>query len=115
MSTSSLSSKRSSKAGDLVAPFESQIKDGDVTPTSPDTVVKPAENVIPTSLEQRFKQLHNQPEDVRSLIPQRLRLRTKKSKICMECDEHVIKAEQKTQTTKFKVKHMARYYLSSNN
>jgi hypothetical protein len=109
-SMSSLSSKRSSSGRDLVAPFESQLNDdasqaaqGEEDPESKTT-----------SLEQRFKQLHSQPDDVNSLIPQRLRLRTKKSKICLECDEHVIKAEQKTQTTKFKVKQMARFFWVSN-
>lgn len=110
-SISSLSSKRSSSGNgwkDSVGPYETSMtlfeEDAEYPLADPSSV---------STLRQRLRQLQNQPVATYSLVPQRLRLRTKKSRTCAECDECVIKSEQKTQTTKFRIKQMARDRIPS--
>ena len=45
------------------------------------------------------------------MIPNRIHLRTKRSKRCKDCSHQLIKPEQKTQNTHFKIKDMARDHV----
>lgn len=107
---SSLGSKRSSSGygnKDLNVPYESALK------ISQEYTYfhQQAESI--SSLDQRLAQLHDQPQDIRMLKPQRMRLRTKRGKRCVQCDSQLIKPEQKTTQSKFKEKLMARFCLSN--
>jgi dynactin-4 len=64
-----------------------------------------------STLAQRNTQLHEQPYLVSQLHPQRTHLRIKRSKRCRTCRHFLIKPEPKAQTTRFKIKLVARNYL----
>lgn len=60
---------------------------------------------------QRNTQLYEQPYLIHELRPQRTHLRIKRSKRCRTCRHFLIKPEPKAQTTRFKIKLVARNYL----
>ncbi|KAJ3143206.1 hypothetical protein HK100_000005 [Physocladia obscura] len=60
-----------------------------------------------TSLSQRFRQLDDQPRFQKSILPQRILLRTKKTKRCKDCNNVLVKPEQKAQLAKFSIKRFA--------
>ncbi|KAJ3056138.1 hypothetical protein HK097_007970 [Rhizophlyctis rosea] len=64
-----------------------------------------------TTLTQRLNQLEDQPQLKGSLRPQRIQLRTKRSKRCRKCEHILIKPEQKAQITRFKIKLLATDYI----
>ncbi|KAJ3037803.1 hypothetical protein HDV00_001304 [Rhizophlyctis rosea] len=64
-----------------------------------------------TNLTQRHNQLEDQPQLKTQLRPQRIQLRTKRSKRCRKCEHILIKPEQKAQITRFKIKLIATDYL----
>ncbi|KAI9340673.1 dynactin p62 family-domain-containing protein [Zopfochytrium polystomum] len=56
-----------------------------------------------TSLKQRINQVDDQPKFRHDLRPQRVQLRTKRSKRCRRCEHILVKPEQKAQIPKFKI------------
>ncbi|KAK9767460.1 hypothetical protein K7432_002728 [Basidiobolus ranarum] len=64
-----------------------------------------------STLKQRLKQLNNQTYDIGKLRPQRIHLRTKRSKRCKTCRQILIKPDQKANSTRFKIKFTAIHYI----
>lgn len=60
-----------------------------------------------STLAQRINQMDDQSDEKRKLRPQRIELRTKRSKKCRECEKFLIKPEQKAQIPKFKMQFCA--------
>ncbi|KAI8587356.1 dynactin p62 family-domain-containing protein [Geranomyces variabilis] len=60
-----------------------------------------------TSLQQRLHQPNDHAVHKTALYPQRIQLRTKRSKRCRKCDHIVVKPEHKAQSTRFSIKMMA--------
>ncbi|KAI9345564.1 dynactin p62 family-domain-containing protein [Obelidium mucronatum] len=56
-----------------------------------------------TTLGQRYQQIEDQPRTHAGVRPQRLLLRTKRTKLCKDCDHVLIKPEQKAQVSKFTI------------
>ncbi|KND02559.1 uncharacterized protein SPPG_03017 [Spizellomyces punctatus DAOM BR117] len=68
-----------------------------------------AKNV--TTLRQRMNQPNDNPMQKSALYPQRIQLRTKRSKRCRKCEHILVKPEQKAQSTRFKIKLMASHFI----
>ncbi|KAI9207845.1 dynactin p62 family-domain-containing protein [Polychytrium aggregatum] len=64
-----------------------------------------------TTLAQRLNQPDDEPRRRMDLRPQRIQLRTKRSKRCRQCDHFLIKPEIKAVATRFKIKLIAREFL----
>ncbi|ORX89930.1 dynactin p62 [Basidiobolus meristosporus CBS 931.73] len=68
-------------------------------------------HIVVSTLKQRLKQLNSQPYDVCKLRPQRIHLRTKRSKRCKTCRQILIKPDQKANSTRFKIRFTAIHYI----
>ncbi|KAL1921790.1 uncharacterized protein VTP21DRAFT_10432 [Calcarisporiella thermophila] len=101
--------------GEDTMPYEPVVKIPDEDMKSVDLVLGMNDIYKVTSLSQRLNQLHDQPYDVQNLQPQRINLRTKRSKRCRGCRHILIKPEQKAQVTRFKIKMVAINYMPAIN
>ncbi|KAK9694202.1 hypothetical protein K7432_013528 [Basidiobolus ranarum] len=101
---------------------QQQQQQQEVTPYKSDVVVADDKDLIEelinmtdsseiTTLEQRLKQLNTQSYRTTGLYPQRIHLRTKRSKRCKSCRHILIKPDQKAQATRFKIKFTAMLYV----
>ena len=64
---------------------------------------------IVNTIEQRLRQVGNQPTHVEDLLPIRTLLRTKRAKRCRTCQRNIIRPEPKAQEMSFKMKYLAMF------
>ncbi|KAJ3333994.1 hypothetical protein HDU76_013641 [Blyttiomyces sp. JEL0837] len=115
-SLTSLASRQSSLSmlsgkNEPLAPYEPEVRPSAAADEDELANIRNLKIEEASSLKQRLNQLDDQPRSISSLRPQRIQLRTKRSKRCRECEHILIKPEQKAQIPRFKIQLMAIKYM----
>ena len=106
----SFSSKRSSSIYSNGPDFPEFISTAAFSAPDPETEVKP-EYKTTSTLSQMFNQLYSQHQLIKNLAPLRIKLRTRVSRKCRECDTCILKPDSKTKSIDFIVNCAARNYF----